>query len=127
MFHLEKEKTGSTPYIFIDEAQGVMRFVGESFHENVLEFYHDVVEWLQGYLARGFETFTFDCELKYFNSSTAKLLLNLLLLLDEAAEQGRDVTVNWITTSDNEMGIESGEDFSDEVGHLTFNLVVHPA
>lgn len=124
MFQLEKEKTGSTPYILIQEDQGYMKFQGESFHENVPEFYADVTKWLRSYLKGEFAQFTFDCELKYFNSSTAKLLLNMLLWMDEAAEHGKCVTVNWITTEDNEINIECGEDFAEEVEHLTFQMVV---
>lgn len=126
MFKLEKEKTGSAPYIYVDEEKGYMRFFGESFHENVLEVYSDIIKWLQQYTKTEFQSFTFDCELKYFNSSTAKMLLNILLLLDEASKSGRLVTVNWITTADNEINIECGEDFADEVASLDFNIVIQP-
>ena len=95
MFKMEKEKTGSSPYIYVDEEKGYMRFLGESFHENVLEVYSDIIKWLQKYAATDFASFTFDCELKYFNSSTAKMLLNILLLLDEASKNGRQVTVKF--------------------------------
>lgn len=127
MFKLEKEKTTSTPQISIDEEKGYMRFLGESFHENVLEFYAEIIGWLQKYMKTNFGSFTFDCELRYFNSSTAKMLLNILLLMDEASAAGNDVTINWITTEDNEINRECGEDFSDEVEHLTFNIVIRDA
>lgn len=123
-FHMEKQKTGSTPYILIDEEKGYMRFEGESFHENVIEFYHEVGQWLENYLNSDFSTFTFDCELKYFNSSTAKLLLNMLMEMDEHAVDGKKVTVNWITTEDNDIIIECGEDFQEEMDHLEFNLLI---
>lgn len=121
---LEIEKTTSTPYILIDEEKGFMYFRGESFHENVLEFYQSVLQWLQSYLKSDFKTFTFDCELKYFNSSTSKMLLNMLMLMDQAVNDQNQVVVNWITTADNERNIELGEDFSEEVTHLTFHLVI---
>ena len=126
MYRIERERTSSTPYILIDQEKGYMRFQGESFHENVLDFYSEIVDWLQKYLAGDFEQFVFDCELKYFNSSTARLLLNMLLLMDDASAAGKKVTVNWISTEDNEINIECGEDFSDEVTSLTFNMVIHP-
>lgn len=117
------EKTPSTPYILVDEEKGYMYFMGESFHENVLEFYKDIVEWLQKYLKSNFDTFTFDCELKYFNSSTTKMLLNMLMLMDRAVTEDNKVIVNWITTEDNEIIIECGEDFAEEVTNLSFNMV----
>lgn len=124
-YMLEKEKTGSTPSILIDEARSYMRFEGESFHENVAEFFREVSRWLEQYLKTDFGAFTFDCQLKYFNSSTAKLLFNMLLEMDEqAAKPGRSVTVNWICPADNEIIIECGEDFQEEVSHLEFNLLI---
>lgn len=123
-YFLEKEKTGSTPYILIDEEKGYMKFEGESFHENVIEFYNDINEWIVNYLKTDFDCLIFDCQLQYFNSSTAKLLLNILLEMDAFAANGKKIIVNWITTQDNEIIIECGEDFEDEVKHLEFNFVI---
>lgn len=124
-YRLEREKTGSTPYILVDEENSYMQFKGESFHENVIEFYGEVDEWLGKYMQADFDTFTFDCELRYFNSSTAKLILNMLMSMDSIIEgSDKKVIVNWITTEDNDIIIECGEDFSDEVHNVTFNLVL---
>lgn len=123
-FHLEIQKTGSTPYILIDEDQGYMKFEGESFHENVIEFYREVGDWLETFLETAFGSFTFDCELRYFNSSTAKLLLNMFIKMDEYASAENKVVVNWLTTEDNEIIIECGEDFREEMENLQFNLVL---
>lgn len=123
-FFMEKQKTGSTPYILIDEDRRYMRFEGESFHENVIEFYRDVGDFLEKFLITQFGQFTFDCELKYFNSSTAKLLLNMLMEMDEYTKDGSKVTVNWITTPDNDIIIECGEDFREEMERLEFNLII---
>lgn len=122
--YLEKQATGSTPYVLIDEANGRMAFKGESFHENVIEFYRDVSEWLQRHLESDFGMFTFDCELKYFNSSTAKLLLNMLQKMDQHSSDENKVVVNWITTPDNEIIMECGEDFQEDMENAEFNLVI---
>lgn len=121
---LEYTKTTSTPYILVDGQKGYMHFCGESFHENVLEFYKDIMVWLKNYLTTDFGTLTFDCELAYFNSSTTKLLLNMFMLMDKASVNGNMVIVNWITTADNEIIIECGEDFAEEITNLTFQKVL---
>lgn len=122
-FKLEKEKTGSTPYILIDEDNSYMKFEGKSFHENVFEFYSETIKWLDEYLATDFDTFTFESNLIYFNSSTAKLLLNMLKDMDKAAAAGKKVIVNWVTTEDNDILIEYAEDFQELLDHLEFNLI----
>lgn len=121
---LEKQKTGSTPYVLIDEEKGYMRFEGESFHENVIDFYKDVNNWLENHLKTDFKLLVFECELKYFNSSTAKLLLNILTEMDDHSSESKKVVVNWITTEDNDIIVECGEDFQEEMNNLEFNLII---
>ena len=123
-FRLEHEKTDLTPYVLIDEEKGLMRFEGESYHENIFEFFKEIREWLTGYLKTDFDSFTFDCELKYFNSSTVKVLLGMLLEMDDS-DNCENITVNWITTKNNRIIIECGEDFEEDVENLTFNLIAN--
>ena len=123
-FYMEKQKTNSTPYILIDEENGYMKMEGRSFHENVIDFFEETNDWLLGYLASDFETFTFDCEMNYFNSSTAKLLLNLIMRMDKHATPEKKIIINWITTESNDIVIECGEDFQEEISNLEFNLVI---
>jgi hypothetical protein len=123
-FRLEKEKTTSTPFVLIDEERSYMKLEGRSFNENVAEFFKEVNDWMDGYLTSGFETFTFDCAISYFNSSTTKLLLNMLLKMDSHASKEKKIVVNWITTADNEIMMECGEDFRDDLNNLQFNLII---
>lgn len=122
-FRLEKEKTGSTPYVLIDEENSYIKFEGTSFAENIAGFFKDVSDWLDDYLVSDFTKLTFDCELSYFNSSTAKLLLNMIMDIDEAAK-GREVVINWITTEDDDINIECGEEFQEDIEHCKFNIVI---
>ena len=121
---LEREKTDMTPYVLIDEERGYMKLEGESYHENVFDFFQELNEWLGRFLSTDFKEFTFDCELKYFNSSTVKLLLNMLLEMDRSPGSG-NITVNWITTASNKIIIECGEDFQEDLENLTFNLIAN--
>jgi len=123
-FYLETQKSPSTPYILVDEANNYMRMEGRSFHESVVESFRDINNWLDGYLQTDFGTFTFDCEMNYFNSSTAKLLLNLIMKMDNHVGASKNIIVNWITTTSNEIVMECGEDFQEDVNKLEFNLVI---
>jgi len=121
-FNLERAKTKTTPYILIDEEKGYMCFEGESYLEDIVSFFQEINEWLKEYLASDFAAFTFDCALEYFNSSTTKQIYNMLRLMDGAAA-GKKVTVNWIVANeDDDMLIESGEDYRDEMENLEFNI-----
>jgi len=123
-YRLEKEKTTSTPYILIDEEKNYMKFEGRSFHENVVDFFGDVNNWLDNYLAKDFGSFTFDFEMNYFNSSTSKLLHNMLTKMDKYVSDKKRVIINWITTEDNDIIIECGEDFQEDFSNLEFNMII---
>ena len=123
-YRLERQKTKTSPYILIDEEKNYMRFEGESYLEDVIDFFKEINEWLENYLASNFTELTFDCAMEYFNSSTTKLLYNILRLMDTHAP-GKKVIVNWIVADeDDEMLIECGEDYQEEMKNLQFNLVV---
>jgi len=122
-FKLEREKTTTTPYVLIDEENGYMKFEGRSYLEDIHGFYEEITEWLGNYISSGPVRMTFECSLEYFNSSTTKLLYNMLRAMDKAAGNGAKVTVNWIADEDNDMVVECGEDFGDEMEHLEFVLV----
>jgi len=123
-YMLERQKTDLTPYVLIDEESGYIKLEGESYHENVFEFFQEIKEWLGNYLKTDFKSLTFDCELIYFNSSTVKVLLGMLLDMDNSANC-KNITVNWITTRNNRIIIECGEDFEEDVENLTFNLIAN--
>jgi coenzyme F420-reducing hydrogenase delta subunit len=123
-FFLEKEKTTSTPHVLIDEKKRYMRIDGRCFHEKVVDFFEDVNEWLAMFLATDFGSFTFDCQIEYFNSSTTKLLHNMLMKMDKHASEKNKIVVNWKTAKDNDIMIECGEDFKEDVSNLEFNLII---
>jgi hypothetical protein len=123
-FYFEKEKTTSTPFILVDEEKRHMRIEGRCFHEKVADFFKEVNDWLVVFLEKDFGSFTFDCEIEYFNSSTTKLLHNMLMKMDAFASSAKKIVVNWITTEDNDIMIECGEDFKEDISNLEFNLII---
>ena len=123
-FRLEREKTDLTPFVLIDEERGYMKLEGESYHENIYEFFSEIKEWLDKYLCTDFESFTFDFELKYFNSSTVRILLGILRDMDNAACVDK-ISVNWITTKGNKIILECGEKFQERLKNLKLNFVIN--
>jgi len=123
-FKLEREKTKTTPYVLIDEEKGYMCMEGESYLEDIVGFFKEINEWLKEYMTSDFSAFTFDCELAYFNSSTTKQIYNILRLMDANAP-GREVVVNWIVADeDDDMLIECGEDYKEDMENLKFIISI---
>jgi hypothetical protein len=122
-FSLIKEKTGSTPYVLIDGAKRYMNIRGESYHENIIEFFAEINDWLDDGFPSVCDGFKVDIEMSYFNSSTAKIIFDMLSIMEDNAENGNDITVNWLVNGDNEIIVECGEDFAEELEHVKFNIV----
>ncbi|MEO5348468.1 MAG: DUF1987 domain-containing protein [Magnetococcus sp. YQC-3] len=127
MERLRKEKTESTPFIQLDADTHLLEIRGESIPENTFEFYADVIEWIEKYLQ---ETktplITVEIELSYFNSSSSKMIMDLLDLLDANVRDDRVIKVRWMYDVDNDMAEEHGEGFSEELEHVTFEMTPIP-
>lgn len=124
MEKLEIQNTISTPHMIIDEENNYLLLSGESFPENIMNFYSPLITWLEGYLTTDFPAFTFDCSLVYFNSSTSKLLMNILGAMNAAAARGKNVVVNWHSSKENDVIIECGEEFGEDFGDMHFNIII---
>lgn len=125
MTNLVIEKTYSTPYINFDSDTGKLMISGESFPENASRFYTPVVQWVRDFVeTMDAQKVEVNIEIVYFNSSTSKVLLNIFGILEEAVENGKDITVNWKCNKENESAIECGEEFKEDLEKLSFNIVV---
>lgn len=123
MDDLRIESTKFTPEINFDYSGRLLEIKGESYPENTSEFYNPVFKWLDDYLLENHDEVTVvNIELYYFNSSSSKVLMNFFEVLDKAAEQGRSITVNWIYEEEDEDSLEFGEEFAEDLNHLSFNL-----
>lgn len=128
MDRLRIAATGRSPEVDFDFDSGVLRLKGESYPDDVAAFFGPVLGALRSYLAESTpQPIRFDMELMYFNSSSAKALMNVFQMLEGAAKQGRPVVVNWYHEPDDEAMQELGEDFSLDLNHVRFNLKESPA
>ena len=89
---LDIEATSRTPAVSFDFNGNHLKISGESYPEDVTEFYGPVFVALDAYLGRlGNGRCRFDFELIYLNSSSAKAIMMLMDKLDAAAKNGASV------------------------------------
>jgi hypothetical protein len=118
------EATPRSPEISFAYDRHHLTIRGKSYPEDAVAFYVPVLNSLKDYLQPLEGTaVTVDIELLYFNSSSAKALMNLLLMLEDAAGRGNPVTVNWHYAEDDETMQEYGEEFAEDLEQVTFKLV----
>jgi hypothetical protein len=128
MENLEIRATERSPEVRFDAVARVLSLRGESYPEDASTLFGPIFAWLDRFLAGPpGQPVRVEFELIYFNSSSAKALMNIFLLLDKAAAAGTPVTVVWHYSADDETMKEFGEDFAEDLEHVAFNLVEQPA
>ncbi len=124
MENLKLKGTNRSPDISFDYENNLLEIRGKSYSANISEYYIPVFSWLREYLGQlGNQHCTVNVELAYFNSSSSKVLLEFFLLLEEAVNQGKAISVNWIYDKEDEDNMEYGEEFQEELETLPFHLI----
>jgi len=108
------------PEINFNTITGVCEISGESFLEDTLGFYQPLQTWLEKYL-RLRKPITVTIRLSYFNTNSARCILDILKLLRIYEFDGGEVTVNWYYQEDDIEMRETIEDFITDTG-LRMNI-----
>jgi hypothetical protein len=111
------DKTELTPAITMDGG-GKLHISGKSMMEDAAQFYTPVYNWLSDQCDLQSEV-GLVFELDYFNSSSAKQLLRLLILVDDA---GINAEVKWYYPEHNDVLKERGQELQFMVD-LPFNFL----
>ena len=112
-----------TPEIDFDFGNSHLKVSGESYPEDVTEFYKPVFSALDAYLATlGSGSCRFDFELIYINSSSAKAIMMLMDKLNAAAADGALVDVYWFYDAKDDNMQELGEEFGEDLDSAKFHL-----
>lgn len=97
---------------------------GESFPENALAFYGPVVSALMEYLGATKDSeITVDIELRYFNSSSTKIMLNIFRMLDQASSNHNTVHLNWHHDPEDDTIADFGNDIAADFITLHYRSV----
>ena len=107
--------TDDTPTVILDVENEVFQLSGRSLPEDVGAFYDPILDWLEDYAESSNAKMTFGFKLEYFNTASSKLLLDILLKLEEMFENGKEIMVKWYYPEDDEDMEEAGEEYADIV------------
>lgn len=119
---IELEKKADTPKVFFDPQEGLLFITGRSLPENAEWFYKPLLDWVRGYILQAPMQTRLSLELEYFNSSSVKQVLSMLILLEGLVEAGKEVEVVWMYNEDDELMEMKGRELASIV-ELPFRLV----
>jgi hypothetical protein len=107
--------TDDTPNVILDSDNDVFEISGRSLPEDVTAFYEPIIRWLEEYSSNPNPKTVFTFKLVYFNTASSKLLLDILMKLEQMHEDGKDVLIRWYYPEDDEDMQEAGEEYADIV------------
>ena len=121
-----------SPRVIFDPAKNLFEISGESRPENTSKFYVPILQWLEQYqnvlywekdkFGQGAPR-VFEFKLDYFNSTSAKFIMDVLMQLDKMAQDGYDIKAKWHYDKRDEDMKESGEEFSKLLKKLPIDFI----
>lgn len=116
--------TARTPHLSFDPATGIFVLEGESYPEDTKKFYDTPLSNVYAFLETDVSQLAvFSFKLKYFNSSSAKVLMDLFVAVEESAQRGNPFKIEWHYAADDDNMQELGEEFAEELDKAEFAMV----
>jgi hypothetical protein len=114
--------TEDTPYVLLDQQNETFEITGRSFPEDASKFYSPVISWIEEYVKDPCKKTRFRFNLEYFNSTSLKQLLEILLRLEQATVAGNEVKIIWRYGLNDDLMAAKGQEIQNLV-NLPFELM----
>ena len=102
--------TADKPEVNLDPPQNTFEISGKSLPEDARMFYDPIIEWFENYAKDPNEKTIFNIKLNYFNSSSARKIVELLSILEKIKEDGNEARIIWYYKSHDDIMRERGEE-----------------
>lgn len=104
--------TEKTPQINFDHEQGQLEIRGKSVPEDSFKFFEPMNSWLDAYFQNPASNTELNVALEYFNTSSAKVLLELFKKMNQLDKSGKSaIKINWVYEEDDDDMLEAGHDY----------------
>lgn len=121
MKNLIIEETQDTPKIILDKVNGIFEVSGRSLPENAVSFFAPILKWLEEYATAPNQTTNFEFKLDYFNSASAKKIVEIISALEKLAEKKYPTVITWYYSLDDELIKNRGMEMS-EMSEIPFEV-----
>ncbi len=109
------------PGVSFNAQTGICELTGESYMEEAYKFYIPLIDWIKEYIKIVKKPMVFNFKLIYFNTSSSRLILDMLDIIKKFQNDGNDITVNWYYDPEDPDVKDEVEDFEIESG-IDINL-----
>ena len=109
------EETNETPFVHFNPAENIFEFTGRSLPEDVNKFYTPVREWVTEYVKNPNPETVLTFNLDYFNSSSARVIVKILVALESIPETGNKIKVVWLYKEGDELMYDRGDEIKSVI------------
>jgi hypothetical protein len=92
---LKIEATTKTPEVSLDKELGELKLVGRLYPENPFAFFDTINVWLDYYFSINPSKLNIFLNISYYNTTSSKLLLNLLKKISSFRSQSFELSITW--------------------------------
>ncbi len=118
MTRLEIKETNSAPFVALDPTSGVFEIRGHSFLDNAHEFFTPIITWVKEYEKNPNSDTKVIFDLSYINTSSQRMVFDLLKALNNMHKSGKAVQVEWL--------FDENDDDLRDVGHDLLSFMELP-
>jgi hypothetical protein len=104
------------PAVNFDSETGICEITGESYMEEAYKFYLPIINWIKEFILNEKRPLTINFKLIYFNTSSSRLIVDILETLRKLREDGNKIQVNWFYDPEDPDVKDEVEDFEIESG-----------
>lgn len=122
MKQIRIKQTTDSPSLIIDGEVGMIRIAGKAIAHEPFKVYKRLEKEISEYCLDPYKLSTVNIRLINLSSSASKWLYHLLKEIEKIDSEESRVIVNWIYDEDNDVMLETGEDFR-QIIDLPFNLI----
>jgi hypothetical protein len=114
MLHINR--TSNTPEIDFNPSKNLFIIQGKSIPEDPNHFFGPIRRWLEKYFTEKIEDSHFIFDLEYFNSSSTKIIFDILIILRESIKNGNNIKIIWRYDEDDEELENAGNELNEFIG-----------
>ncbi|HEX2936371.1 MAG TPA: DUF1987 domain-containing protein [Bacteroidales bacterium] len=103
------------------KVSGELKLEGRSIPENPVGFYEPILKWVNDAYKLHLKDVVFTIKLEYFNTSSSKILMQLIRLLEKYLDES-SVKIIWHYNSIDQDMFESGKDYQS-ITRIPFEFV----
>ena len=103
------------PQVILDPQNNIFEIAGKSYPADVNFFYRPILNWFEKYAEDPNPETLFVMKMDYFNSSSAKKIVEIIIILSEIYKAGNNVKIIWHYQDHDETIQELGEDLKQQL------------